>query len=69
MALKPKTELILDVIEMARGISGILDDVAAFCGECAVNAKNCNDIESMKTYNKSAGRILKLALKIKQEDE
>ncbi len=69
MASKLKTELNLDIIEMSRGISGILDDVAAYCKKCAADSKSHNDFESAETYSKSAKRISKLALKIKQEDE
>ncbi len=69
MAPKPNTELALDIIELSRGISGILNDVAAFCKDCAANAKTCNDLASVNTYNRSAERISKLALKIEREDE
>lgn len=67
--MTPNFKRELEITEMARGISGILDDIAAYCGDCADGAKACNDTGSIETYNRSAVRISKLALKIKQEDE
>jgi len=48
-----------EIVETARGIKGILDDLACFCNQCAADAKDCNDKESSTEYLDKA-KIIRL---------